>query len=271
MDRAGVEGHRRLERDEAEELEEVVLHHVPKRAGLFVVGAARLDADRLRDGDLDLGDVAPVPQGLEDAVGEPKHQEILDGLLAEIVIDPVDLLLAKDPAEAAIERTRALVVVSERLLDDDAGPTSLGARQARGAEVLDDRVVEARRCREVEETVRGAGPRVLDVFQRPLERGVERGIRRVAVHVREGGGEPVPHVGGRRLHPRELADRVAHAPPKLVVGHLAPRAADDRERLRKGARRIEAPEGGDELPARQVAGGPEDHQRERLVGYRRHR
>src|SRR5207245_1023702 len=125
--------------------------------GLVVVGAARLYADRLRDGDLDLGDVAPVPQGLEDAVGEPKHQEILDGLLAEIVIDPVDLLLAKDPAEAAIERPRAVVVVSERFLDDDAGPAALGARQARGAEVLDDRVVEARRCREVEETGRGAG------------------------------------------------------------------------------------------------------------------
>ena len=231
MDGTGVEGHRGLERDEAQELEQVILHHVAKRARLLVVGAARLDADRLRHRDLDLGDMAPVPQRLEDSVGEAEHEEVLDGFLPEVVIDAVDLILAKDLGEVAVERTGALVVVPERLLDDDTGPAALGARQARGAQVLDDRVVEARGRREVEETVRGAGPRLLDVPQRAIERRVERRIGRIAVHVRERRREAVPDIRRRRLHPRELAHRLAHAPAELVGRHLAARAADDRERL----------------------------------------
>ncbi|MGX1327379.1 hypothetical protein AB7M56_001878 [Bradyrhizobium elkanii] len=38
-------------------------------------------------------DVVAIPDRLEHAVGEAQHQDVLDGFLAEIVIDPVDLVL----------------------------------------------------------------------------------------------------------------------------------------------------------------------------------
>src|SRR5204863_143452 len=84
-------------------------------AGLLVVGAPRLDAERFGDRDLDLGDVVAVPEGLEDPVGEPQDEDVLHRLFAEVVIDPVDLVLVEHPGEQAVERLRALVVVPERL------------------------------------------------------------------------------------------------------------------------------------------------------------
>jgi len=109
----------------------VVLHHVAQRPRLLVVRAAGLDADGLGDGQLDLGHVVAVPQRLEDAVGEPEHEDVLDGLLAEVVVDPVDLLLAEGGREPAAERLRARVVAPERLLDDD--PREAARRRAREA------------------------------------------------------------------------------------------------------------------------------------------
>ena len=67
--------------------------------GLVVVAAALLDADGLGHGDLHVVDVAPIPDGLEDAVGEPERHQVLDGLLPEVVIDPIDLVLGQVRAQ----------------------------------------------------------------------------------------------------------------------------------------------------------------------------
>ena len=54
-----------------------------------------LDADGLGGGDLHVIDVAPVPDRLEHAVAEAEHEQVLDGFLAEIVIDAIDLVLVE--------------------------------------------------------------------------------------------------------------------------------------------------------------------------------
>ncbi len=61
---------------------------------LLVVAGAALDPDRLGDGDLDVVDELAVPDRLEDAVREPQREHVLDGLLAEVVVDAEDLVLA---------------------------------------------------------------------------------------------------------------------------------------------------------------------------------
>ena len=66
-DGLAVDVGRRLHRDQAEQLQQVVLHHVAQRAGLVVVVAAVADAERLGDGDLHVVDPAGVPQRLEEA------------------------------------------------------------------------------------------------------------------------------------------------------------------------------------------------------------
>ena len=124
-ERVRLERRRRLHRDEADQLEEMVLEHVARGAGLLVERAAVLDADRLGHGDLHVVDVAPVPERLEDAVAEAEDQQVADRLLAEVVVDAVDLRLAEDLADLAVQPLRGVEVVAERLLDDDPPPAAV--------------------------------------------------------------------------------------------------------------------------------------------------
>ena len=78
-----------------QQLHQVVLQHVAQRAGIVVVVGAVLDADRLGHGDLHVVDEVAVPQRLDQGVGEAEHQQVLHRLLAEVVIDAVDLLLVE--------------------------------------------------------------------------------------------------------------------------------------------------------------------------------
>ena len=74
---------------------------------LVVVAGAVSDAHVLRHGDLHMVDVVAVPERLEDRVGEARHQDVLHGLLAEVVIDAVDLALPaapRGPARSASAR-----------------------------------------------------------------------------------------------------------------------------------------------------------------------
>ena len=90
--------------DQREQLQQVVLEHVPHHARLLVVPAPMLDAHALRGRDLHVVHVLPVPDRLEDRVGEPEHQKILDGLLAQVVIDAVHLVLGEGAADARVQR-----------------------------------------------------------------------------------------------------------------------------------------------------------------------
>ena len=74
----------------------MVLEHVAQHAGGIVVVGAAADVDLLGHGDLHVVDVVAVPDRLEDRVGEPQHEDVLDRFLAEIVVDAVDLLLVED-------------------------------------------------------------------------------------------------------------------------------------------------------------------------------
>ncbi len=72
-------------------MREVVLHYVAQRTGAFVVGGAMLDAESLGNRDLHLLDTIAVPHRFEDRIGKAKHQKVLNGLLAQVMVDAVDL------------------------------------------------------------------------------------------------------------------------------------------------------------------------------------
>ena len=156
----------------------VVLDHVAKRPGLLVVGAAILDADRLGHRELDVVDITPVPDRLEDRVGEPEDQHVLDGFLPEVVVDPVDLGFVERAVGDRVELARRLQVAAERLLDHDArgaGP----ARQTGLSEPANDVGEEAWLRRKVEDAVAGNpafGFDLLEVAGQILIRGRRREV-----------------------------------------------------------------------------------------------
>ncbi len=61
-----------------------------------------------------------VPKGLDKGVGEPENQKVLDGFLAQVMIDPVHLLLVEMPVQLLVQLAGGRQVPAEGLLDHDA-------------------------------------------------------------------------------------------------------------------------------------------------------
>ena len=122
-------------------------------AGTVVIAAAVFHARVLGHHDLHVIHEVPVPQGLEDRVGKPEGQDVLDRLLAEVVVDAVDLVLREYGVELVIEASGALQVLAEGLLHDDPSPPPGAAVQAGCSEVPHDDREELGRCGEVKEDI----------------------------------------------------------------------------------------------------------------------
>ena len=98
----------------------MVLEDIPRDPGAVEVGRAIFEPDRFRDRDLHLLDVPIVPERLEDSVAQAKDQDVLDGFLAEVVIDAVDLALVKHRVDERVQLARGFEIVPKGLLDDHA-------------------------------------------------------------------------------------------------------------------------------------------------------
>ena len=58
---------------------------------------------RSRHGDLHMINMAVVPERFENHIGETKRHQILNGFLAEIMVNPVDLMFGKDRCQFIID------------------------------------------------------------------------------------------------------------------------------------------------------------------------
>src|SRR5882724_6382660 len=245
-----VHGHGRLQRDQAHDLEEVVLHHVAQDALRLEVAAAPLDAHGLGARDLHVVDEAVVPDRLEDAVREAEDEEVLDRLLPEVVVDAIDARLVEDLVQRLVEGLRRGEIPAERLLDDDARI----AGAARSPEPPDHRLEQARRDGEIVE-------RAFRAAERSAQR-LERGrIAVVAAHVAKPFAKPREC---RLVEPSVPLDALPGARPELLERPVRPRDTDD------GDVEMPAPghgvEGRKDLLVGEVAARPEDDE---PVGARR--
>ena len=112
-------GGRGLHGHQSQRLQDVVLDDVPQAPDRVVEAAAVLDPEVLRHRDLHGLDVAAVPDRLEHGIREAQVGDVLNGLLAQEVVDPVDLALVQDLVDLVVELDRRVQVVTEGLLDHD--------------------------------------------------------------------------------------------------------------------------------------------------------
>ena len=244
----------------------MVLQHVARGAAAVVIAAAGADAEFFGDGDLDVVDVATVPEGLEDRVGETQDEEILDGLLAEVVVDAEDLRLAEVAGGDGVEVDGGIEVLAERLLDDDLA-FEFGADATTGeaglAEVLEDGLEDRGRGRDVEDQLEGAAGALLGGGDLLLQGGVGLGV---VVTARLVGGvvlDALPDVGAE-LAAGELLDVGGGLGAELGVRYGLTAEADQVEVRRQEAVDRQVVQGGQELTGGQVAGGAEDDHAGRL-------
>ena len=231
-DGLAVDVRRGLHRHEADQLEQVVLHHVAQRAGAVVVGAALADAERLRDGDLHVVDPVAVPQRLEEGVGEARDQEVLDALLAEVVVDAEDVRLVEDPAHGLVDPLGGGEVGADRLLEHDAG--AVGG-QADLVEVVADGAEEGGRDGEVEDADDVlAGGAVLEPVVQPVPGADVLDVEGDVVQAAE---EAAYDVVGELVRRDVLGEGLLDEGAVAVVVDLGPRDADDPEPVRAAGRR----------------------------------
>ena len=249
---------RRLHRRHREQLEQMVLHHVAQRARRVVIATALLDADRLGDGDLHVIHIAAVPDRLEDAVAEPERHDVLDGLLAEIVIDAVDLRFLGRGEDLLIERARRLEVAAERLFDDDAPPLPRRlVEQPDRSEPLDDRPEQARRRCEIEEDVcRYVSAARQGFGQTPVRQLVVVSSAHVGRRCRQ----PRRPLGIVRLG-REFVKVAANLLAVLLRRQRVAPDADDGELVAEQAVASQVVERRHQLPLGEIAARPEHHDR----------
>ena len=212
--RVGVERDRLLHRGQRHQLQQVVLDHVPGRADAVVVPGPAADADVLGHRDLHVVDVAAVPDRLVQRVGEPQRQHVLDGFLAQVVVDPEHRVRREHGAQRLVQRAGTGQVVTERLLDHHPapGPRLPGRRLRRGGQpgplqLGDDQGEELRRDRQVERVV-PAGAALAVQLGHDLREPVER-----LVVVELAGHEPdaLGHL---------LPDRVPERGPRVLFHRL---------------------------------------------------
>src|SRR5208282_4099189 len=75
--RVGVERNRRFHGGEADELHDVIRHHVAQRAGVIEITSAAFYAYSFRHRNLHVVDVAAVPDRLKNSVGETERHDVL--------------------------------------------------------------------------------------------------------------------------------------------------------------------------------------------------
>ena len=118
--RAWVGARRRLHRCGGHDLHQVVHDDVAERPDGIVEMAAIVDAEGLGHRELHGRDVVAIPDRLEHRVREPQVSDLVEPLVPQEVVDPVELGLVQVLVDLFVEGTCRGDVVPERLLDHHA-------------------------------------------------------------------------------------------------------------------------------------------------------
>ena len=121
--------------------------------------------------------------GSNSAFANRKRHQVLDGLLAQVVVDPENLGLVEDLEDVRVEPARGREVVSERLLDHDPRVGVSGPVEAGGAELARDHREELGRGRQIEDVVQVLSGALVELAQNLVELGVDLVVVERAGHV----------------------------------------------------------------------------------------
>ena len=144
-----MQARRRLHCGQANQLQQMVLHHVAQRADAIIEINTATNAELLGNRDLHMINSATPPQWFKKRVCEAQCEQVLDGLFAQVVIDAIDLVLSETSTDLVVYFGRRRKISPQRFLENDA---AVGRYQAIHFEACCNRSKQARRCREIGDT-----------------------------------------------------------------------------------------------------------------------
>ena len=103
----------------------MVRHHVAQGSCHVKIAATFFHAYCLRHGDLDVVNIAAVPDGFKDAITEAEHQNVLDCFFAKVMVDAENLLLGQYLADLAVQCFGGIQIVAEWFFKHHAPPVSI--------------------------------------------------------------------------------------------------------------------------------------------------
>ena len=242
----------------------MVLDHIADGAGLFVVAATPLDADRLGHSDLHVVDVASVPQRLKDTVGEAQDEQILDRFFTQVVIDTIDLALFEHVVDNLVEVQCALEVVAKRLFDDDPRPSTVGGvGQTSGAEVVDDVFVGFGRGGQIKQPIAARALFGVNGVESFCQGDIPLGVFEGRSNIRDATDEarPIPSV---EAGPRMFAALIEQQGAEVVVAPVTPCKPQDGGVVVEQAFAAQIVERGHEFAAGQITRRAKDDNRTRV-------
>ena len=269
-DALGLDLGRRFHEGQGQDLHDVVLDDVPQRAGRLVETAPVLDPELLGHRDLNVVDVAPVPDRLEDGVGEAQGQNVLDRLLAHVVVDPEDLRFVEGLVESGVQGQGAGQVAAEGLLHQQPGERAgLRGRTTVFSERGGHRAEEVGDGGQIEDPVPRRPQLLVELVQHRLQLIERVGMAVLAGDVAEAFDQFLPGVARFRNRLQRHLLEVLVAPGRPGHPHHG-------EPLGQGPVVGQPGDGGEEFPRRQVPRRPEHDEDERrrladrveLVGHR---
>ncbi len=200
-------------------------------------------------------DMGGIPDRLVQRIGKAQRHQVLDGFLAQIMIDAVDLVFAEVPADRDVQFMRAGKVVADRLFDHQ--PRALADHAVR-VQLLRYVAEDRRPDRQVE----GAHPVI--IAQQRLEfvpalfgLGINRNVVQALDELLD---LPVIAIGFLDVLVQRLTGEVA----ELVRAHVGARRADDARAADDLAVRSAVVKRRDQLAFGKVAGTAENDIVERI-------
>ncbi|MNO35632.1 hypothetical protein D3C76_256860 [compost metagenome] len=249
----------RVHGNQAEQLQQVVLDHVTQLPGLVEIAPAPFDPDFLGHGDFHVGDGVLVPLGFKQAVGKAQGDQVLNGFLAQVMVDPVDPVFGKILRHRIIDPPRRRQVMADRLLQNRPGTFG----QAYFGQVFADRAVH--RCR------RGEIGDQLFVAANALGQGDKVGqLEKVHMHITQ----PIKKAPQRYSFQLVLRHEIAQVffDSRQMLPDL-PRLARQRQDARIGMQQVgtvELVQRREKLAQRQVTQGAKQGEGTGFDGYRWH-
>ena len=130
----------RLHGNGTQQLQRMVLHHVAQCSRFFIKRTAFFNAEFFCNRDLNVGNVFAAPKRFEQSIAKAQGKQVLHRRLAQVMVDPKNLVFTKNLAHTLVDGLVGLEVVAQRFFQHDA---SFGGVEFGDGKLLADRVEQA--------------------------------------------------------------------------------------------------------------------------------